>query len=173
MTRFDEWLRELKRATHERLRLSHIKLFEYQLNLVSEIKVIEERKWKFVVVGQKERFAIAMDGTIYGFKNADVNKKEHYGNVDTFEEFDWSTYYPVRKSLYDWKQNSTDGNSIDSMAKGIKNRGGSNTKRVGRIDRMLRELDTCLGTTGISETGKLRTASEKGDRKSIGDKGKT
>lgn len=98
MTRFNEWIAELERATNERLFLLQVRT-----SLMSNIIIFDIRKYKFVQVGPKPRFAVAMDGTIYGTKNNNINKKECYGNVDTFEEFDWTSYYPVRKALYDWQ----------------------------------------------------------------------
>jgi hypothetical protein len=106
MSRLDEWLTELKQATEDRIRSVRPAISNGELGLLSVIRVIEERKYKFVIVGTKGRFAIAMDDTIYGFKNNDINKKENYGNVETLEEFDWSTYFPTRKSLYDWQQDN-------------------------------------------------------------------
>jgi hypothetical protein len=104
MTRFDEWITEIERATSERLTKSDPTLPELRLWLMFKITIFDIRKYKFVQIGPKPRFAVAMDGTIYGIKSNDVNKKECYGNVDTFEEFDWTSYYPVRKALYEWQE---------------------------------------------------------------------
>jgi len=105
MTRFDEWLRELERATDERSLRSNPAASHMVLWLSSHITVFDIRKYKFIHVGPKGRFAVAIDGTIYDMKNNDVNKKVNYGNINTFEDYDWSTYYPTRKSLYDWQKN--------------------------------------------------------------------
>jgi hypothetical protein len=101
MNRFDEWIAEVERATLERVRKSN-PLSDGWLS--AKITLFPNiRKYTFVQVGPKPRFAVAMDGTIYGIKSNDVNKKECYGNVNTFEEFEWANYYPVKKALYEWQ----------------------------------------------------------------------
>jgi hypothetical protein len=107
MTRLNDWLKELQHATERRVTAARPTISKANLRRDATVKVVEERRYKFIIVGPKGRFAVAMNGTIYGFKNNDVNRKEQYGNVDEFREWDWQSFYPVRKSLYDWQTNGT------------------------------------------------------------------
>jgi hypothetical protein len=101
--RFNEWTTELRKATEDRIRRSIPGISNGEIGPQIAIRIMDVRKYQFVTVGPKPRFAVAMDGTIYGISSNDVNKKVCYGNVDTFEEYEWMSYYPVRKALYEWQ----------------------------------------------------------------------
>ena len=139
MTRFDEWITEIERATNERLAKSGVTSW-----LASKITIFDIRKYKFIQVGPKPRFAVAMDGTIYGIKSNDVNKKEYYGNVDTFEEFDWTSYYPVRKALYEWQEIQT--------KKATTKKTTSNRKHKNKASKLTVARQSKAGTWDNTET---------------------
>ena len=66
-----------------------------------------------VLMDGKSRYVIARkDGIIYGCKNLDINKKECYGPLSGWRDWDWSGYYPFRKDLYAWQEAKRKGVSI-------------------------------------------------------------
>jgi hypothetical protein len=70
-------------------------------------KLFHERvkKYLFIDMGSTNRFAIEINnGQIYESKNYIVNRKKALCLVEDWRDWDWSTYYPFKRSLYDWEQ---------------------------------------------------------------------
>jgi hypothetical protein len=59
----------------------------------------------FIDIDSKNRFAMRLkDSFIFESKKYIPNKKKFICLLCEWNEFDWSTFYPYRKSLYDWQK---------------------------------------------------------------------
>jgi len=70
---------------------------EANLNMC-KVKIKEGRKYTKLDVGNSGKYMIDRDGEIYGIKAYGViNKKHHYGNIYTINEYNWGGYVAVKK----------------------------------------------------------------------------
>jgi hypothetical protein len=90
----NNWIRALKYYTMKRL----------TMKCTNPVTTEKRTKDELILISGKPRF-ILKDGTIYGSdKHGNINKKECYDRVENWKQWDWSGYYPFKRSLYDWKK---------------------------------------------------------------------
>jgi DNA-binding XRE family transcriptional regulator len=106
----DAWLCELEAAVQERTLKANPEIKNKALESESRIKVTEIDKHIFISIGKSEHPRFAIDkksNIIYGIKGININKKECYGPVSEWRQWNWESYYPHKNSLYDWKKMKT------------------------------------------------------------------
>ena len=65
----------------------------------SKTKIIPGKKYTKVDVGNSGKFMVDEDGNIFGIKGyGKINKKKHYGNLNTINLYFWGEYAPVKLS---------------------------------------------------------------------------
>lgn len=90
----NNWIRTLKYYTRKRL----------TIECTNPVTIEHKVKYDLVFISGKPRFTVK-DGIIYGSdKHGNINKKECYDRVEDWKQWDWSGYYPFKRSLYDWKK---------------------------------------------------------------------
>jgi len=93
--RIKKFAEVLERQQIERLKACNLAC---QCNIdACKVSIKEGSKYVKVNVGSSGKYMIDNDGNIFGIKAYNViNKKHHYGTVDTIENFYWGNYKAKR-----------------------------------------------------------------------------
>jgi hypothetical protein len=63
-----------------------------------KVSIKEGKKYIKINVGSSGKYMIDVDGNIFGIKAYGViNKKHHYGNLDTIQQYYWGNYKAIKK----------------------------------------------------------------------------
>lgn len=63
-----------------------------------QVSIVPGKKYTKVNIGSSGWFMVDADGNIYGIKGyGKVNKKKHYGTLDTIKKYWWGEYAPILK----------------------------------------------------------------------------
>lgn len=100
---FIEELESLERKKASQETLQRIDFFKERLVILSTKQGIN--KYIFINIANVNRFTIEIKSEkIYESKNYVVNKKKFICLVSEWRDWDWTGYYPFKRSLYDWQK---------------------------------------------------------------------